>query len=259
MRQRFADLDEWAEADSWDADDWRGPGAAHVMREVLAEEYAGAADEDYDDALESVLDGMSAAEAFSVAKALRQIQSGAGQALANPLVGQVARTALPVGAGALGTLVGGPAGTAIGSRLGTLAAGALARPAVPAVPGRPGGPGVTPTLQGVPPAAGGSAAAAQGLVLSQQPDILKALLALSMGQHGAREIGGVPVASVMNLLSSVFGQAAADADELAYANGEGLEDESLAGSENAYAASDLGAGRSLYTTLMDAENEELTW
>ncbi len=229
MRQRFADLDEWAEADSWDADDWREPGAAHVMREVLAEEYAEAADEAYDDALESVLDGMSAAEAFSFAKALQQIQSGAGQALANPLVGQVARTALPVGAGALGTLVGGPAGTAIGSRLGTLAAGALTRPGAPAVPGRPGGPGVPPTLQGVPPAAGGSAAAAQGLVLSQQPDILKALLALSMGQHGAREIGGVPVASVMNLLSSVFGQAAADADELAYADGEGPDGETFPG------------------------------
>ncbi len=256
MRQRFAHLDEWAEADSWDADDWREPGASHLMREVLAEDYAGAADEAYDDALEAVLDGMSAAESFSFAKALRQIQSGAGQALANPLVGQVARTALPVGAGALGTLVGGPAGTAIGSRLGTLAAGALARPAGPA---RPGGPGVTPTLPGVPPAAGGSAAAAQGLVLSQQPDILKALLALSMGQHGAREIGGVPVASVMNLLSSVFGQAAADADELAYADGESLDEEGHSGSENAYAANDLGAGRSLYTALMDAENEELTW
>lgn len=262
MRQRFADLDEWAEADNWWPEDRADTSSPHLMSEVLAEDYAWADDEAYDDALEAVLDGLSPAEAFSFAKALRQIQSGAGQVLANPIVGQLAQKALPIGAGALGTVVGGPAGTAIGSRLGTLAAGALAPTARPArsVPaaGVPSVPVAAAAVPPLPAVAGGSAAAAQGLVLSQQPDILKALLALSMGQHGAREVGGMPVASVMNLLSSVFGQAAADADELAYLDGEGLDDESLAGHGNDYAATDLGPGRSLYTALMDAENEGLT-
>jgi len=292
VRQRFGDLEYWAEADSWadagwtnagaadgwtDAEDWAAPGTAHVLREVLHEDYAGADDEAYEDALEAVLDGMSAAEAFSFAKALRQIQHGAGQAVANPLVGQVARTALPVGAGALGTLIGGPAGTAIGSRLGTLAAGALARPGqgakvtgapsvsggIPAglsalAAGLPAAPGPLPGAGAASPAvAGGSAAAAQAAVLTQQDDVLRALLALSMGQHGARQVGGVSVASIMNMLSSVFGQAAADADELAYLDGEGLDDGELGESGGEYAEPALGTGRSLYTAFMDAENEEL--
>jgi hypothetical protein len=179
VRQRFEDLDYWAEADSWfeadssadagwtdagpadgwaDAEDRAAAGPASVLREVLHEDYAGADDEAYDDALEAVLDGMSAAEAFSFEKALRQIQSGAGQALANPLVGQVTRTALPVGAGAFGTLIGGPAGTEIGSRLGTLAAGALARP------GQPTKATGAPVLSGRIPA--GPPALAAGLPLS---------------------------------------------------------------------------------------------
>ncbi|GAA4581619.1 hypothetical protein GCM10023176_62430 [Micromonospora coerulea] len=292
MRQRFEDLEYWAEADSWaeagwtdagpadgwtDVEEWPEPGTASVLREALHEDYASADDEAYDDAIEAVLGGMSAAEAFSFEKALRQIQSGSGQALADPLVGQVTRTALPVGAGALGTLIGGPAGTAIGSRLGTRAAGALARPgqptkatgapsvsggtpaglsalaaALPAALGAPPGPASTS-----PAVAGGSAAAAQGVVLTQQPDVLKALLALSMGQHGARQVRGVPVAAIMNLLSSVFGQAAADADELAYLDGEGLDDGELGEGVGEHAEHALGTGRSLYTAFMDAENEEL--
>jgi hypothetical protein len=105
--------------------------------------------------------------------------------------------------------------------------------------------------------AGGSAAAAQGLVLTQQPDVLKALLALAMGQQGARQVGGVPVASVMNMLSSVFGQAAADADELAYLDSEGSDEGALEEGRSGYADPALGSGRSLYTTFMDSENEEL--
>jgi hypothetical protein len=229
---------------------------------VLREEYLGADDEAYDDALEAVLDGMSAAEAFSFQKALKQRGSGAGAVLSNPVGGQVARTTLPLGAGALGTVIGGPAGTAIGSRLGTLAAGALGRPGAPGapvaapvvLPVTPTTPVAVPAVAPTPAVAGGSAAAAQGLVLTQQPDVLKALLALSMGQHGARQVGGVPVASVMNMLSSVFGQAAADADELAYLDGEDAGSDPFDDEE---AGPDLGGGRSLYTALIDAENEEL--
>jgi hypothetical protein len=282
-------LEEWSESSVLDDADWSDDaegyeeaGLGEVLREVLHDQYVDADAEEMSDALDAVLDGMSAAEAFSIGKALRQIERGASQALANPLVGQIAQTALPAGAGALGTLIGGPAGTAVGSRLGTLAASALARPGPRPTGGVPAGPpaqppaasGAPPSVIGAAPSpaagpgsavAGGSAAAAQGLVLTQQPDVLRALLALTMGQHGQRQVGGVPVADVMNMLSSVFGQAAADADELAYLDGEAREgdvfdrgfdavDES---DEAAYPTPDFGSGRSLYTAWIDAENEEL--
>ena len=66
------------------------------------------------------------------------------------------------------------------------------------------------------PVAGGSAAAAQGLVLTQQPEVLRSLLAAALGQHGRQQVSGVPVAQLLTLFSQVFGQAAADADELMY-------------------------------------------
>ena len=64
--------------------------------------------------------------------------------------------------------------------------------------------------------AGGSAAAAQGLVLSQQPEMLRSLLATALGQQGRQQVSGVPVAQLLTLFSQVIGQAAADADELMY-------------------------------------------
>jgi hypothetical protein len=253
LRSRLDDLDYWTEADTW-AESGTEPGLGQVLREVMCDDYVGADDEAYDDALGAVLDAMSTAEAFSFQKALQQIQSGAGRVLANPLVGQVTRTALPAGAGALGSLIGGPAGTALGSRLGTLAAGALAPAGQP--PKAPAGqPLAAPAGSApMPPVAGGSAAAAQAAVVTQQPDVLKALVALAMGQHGAQQIGGMPVATVMNMLSSIFGQAAADADELAYLDGDGIDG---GDAEEAYAEPEIGTGRSLYTALMDIENEEL--
>jgi hypothetical protein len=94
------------------------------------------------------------------------------------------------------------------------------------------------------PVAGGSAAAAQGLVLTQRPEVLQALLALAMGQHGKRQVDGIPVPAIMNMLSSVFGQAAADADELTYlAPDDDGEGESVAAPHD----------RSLYTALLDAD------
>ena len=63
---------------------------------------------------------------------------------------------------------------------------------------------------------GGSAAAAQGLVLSQQPEVLRSLLATALGQHGRQQVSGVPVAQLLTLFSQVIGQAAADADQLMY-------------------------------------------
>jgi len=64
------------------------------------------------------------------------------------------------------------------------------------------------------------------------------------------------VAKVTNMLSSVFGQAAADADELMYLG----ETEGFADSEGFGYEIDAGppvSGRELYTLLLDADNAEL--
>jgi hypothetical protein len=65
-----------------------------------------------------------------------------------------------------------------------------------------------------PPAAPGSTAATKALVLSQQPDVLAALLALALGQPGRAAVNGIPPAAMMNTLSTMFARAADDADEL---------------------------------------------
>ena len=168
-----------------------------------------------DDALENVLDSMSPAEAFNFGSALNQIGKSAGRLVSDPTFVPVVRTAVPIAGGAVGTLIGGPVGTALGSQLGNLAASALpARPAPPPADGprRPAAaasspgipapaaqpvvaapvpsaaavapPGVPPHRAAASPVAGGSAAAAQGLVLTQQPDVLRSLLATALGQHG---------------------------------------------------------------------------
>jgi hypothetical protein len=99
--------------------------------------------------------------------------------------------------------------------------------------------------------AAGSAAAAQGLVLTQQPDVLRGLLATALGQHGRQLVSGVPVAQVLALLSQVFGQAAADADELVYL------DQQADATEGVLEEAPAGSIRSLYADLLGADNLEL--
>jgi hypothetical protein len=99
--------------------------------------------------------------------------------------------------------------------------------------------------------AGGSAAAAQGLVLSQQPEVLRSLLATALGQHGRQQVSGVPVAQLLTLFSQVIGQAAADADELMY-----LEQQADA-AESVLDDAPAGSVRSLYADLLGADNLEL--
>lgn len=245
------DDESWTDDDS----DYDFEELAEVLQDALSDDYSDAEPEDIDNALGEVLDSMSAAEAFNFAKALKQVSRTAGKVVADPMFRKVVGTALPTATGALGTLLGGPAGTALGSRLGSAAAGALAggrgaaRP-VPRIQAIPALAGAAPSV------AGGSAAAAQGLVLTQQPDVLKSLLALSLGQDGKKAVNGVPVASVMNMLSSIFGQAAADADELMYLG----DAESFAESDEfSYQAEadEPVTGRELYTSLLDADNAEL--
>ncbi|HEY3260140.1 MAG TPA: hypothetical protein VGJ95_07700 [Pseudonocardiaceae bacterium] len=221
--------------DDWD-EEW--PRLAGVLGDALHERYAGADPEELAEALDNVLDSMSAAEAASFTNALKQIERASGRLLADPAVGRIAGTALPLGGSALGTVIGGPAGTAIGSGLGQAAAKALAG----AKPARPSGAA----------SASGSAAAVQAMILSELGPIKDALLRVALGEHGQQAVNGIPVAKIMELMRSVYERAAADADELRYlaraepADGEGLEDDS----------EDGGDQRWLYTALMDAANDE---
>jgi hypothetical protein len=180
-----------------------------ALREALSEEYADSTPEEMDSALFNVMDALTPAESFNFAKALRQIEAGAGQALRDPTFKQIAATALPVAGGAVGTL-GGPAGTVVGSALGGAAAKALAGGgSTPAA--ATGAPGPKPSAAATP-----LPAAAKGLVLMNDPAVLKATLAAALGQQGRTSVNGVPVGAVMNMLSTIFGQAAAEADELMY-------------------------------------------
>ena len=226
-----------------------------VLRDALREDHADAPPEEMEDALANVLESMTPAESFNFAKALRQVEKGAAQALADPAVGQVATTALPLAGAAVGTYFGGSAGTAIGSGLGGAAAKALpgAKPTPPA-PAPPPMPSLSkPTV------AGGSTAAAKGLVLTQQPEVLKSLLALSLGEQGRKSVDGVPVGAVMNLLSTIFGQAAADADELLHASDETagylLDGE---GQYNSDPVAPADRADALYAALLDAENDHIS-
>ena len=123
---------------------------ADVLRSSLRTEYADASDAEMGDALENVLDSMSAAEAFNFGSALSTIGKGASRLAADPAFAQIVRSAAPMAGGALGTAIGGPLGTALGSRLGTLAARALpVPPTTPPAP-RPASPTMPPAAVAVP-------------------------------------------------------------------------------------------------------------
>ena len=228
---------------------------ADALRFALREEYAGADDADLVDAATNMMSAMSPAEAFNFGAALSQIGKSAGRLVSDPTFTSIARTVAPAAGGALGTFIGGPLGTALGSKLGTLAVSALpappssgsARPPAP-VPTAPAAP---PAPAPVSPVAGGSVAATQALILSTHPEVRQAALATALGQHGRREISGIPAAQLLGLLSQVFGQAAADADELMY--NEAVPD----AAESAGQDTAAGSLRSLYCDLLGADNLEL--
>ncbi len=241
-----------------------------VLRQGLHEDYADASDEDVEHALTGILGTMGPAEALNFSSAISQIGRGAGSLLSDPTFGSIARTALPVAGGALGTAVGGPLGAAIVGQLAGKAAGAIpTRP--PAAPGpRPMVPTTVPVVPApaaapaalaasaapaasaaavAPTAVAGSDAAKKALVLTRQSDVVQSLLAAALGQYGRQQVAGVPVAQVLGTLSQLLGQAAADADELAYLSGSTGDAES---------ESDDGAdGDDLYEALLDADDLEL--
>jgi hypothetical protein len=256
-----ADLDELLgeDFDSY-ADD---VDLGEVLRGALLEDYEDALPEELDEALLNIFDTLTPAESFNIGKALSQIEKGAAQALADPTVSQIATTALPIAGATAGTYFGGPgAGTAVGASLGSAAAKALptsgkAGPASVKTVGSTAAPGQPPPAK--PPVARGSDAATKALVLTQDPTALLSLVALALGEHGRKSVNGVPVGAVMNLLSTVFGQAAADADELLYASEEMpaylLDGE---GYPSVDPAAPADRAQALYAALLGAENESLS-
>jgi hypothetical protein len=266
------DLDLLEDAEEADLDELLGEDfdsyadvvdLGEVLRGALLEDYEDALPEELDEALLNIFDTLTPAESFNVGKALSQIEKGATRALADPTVGQIATTALPIAGGAAGTYFGGPAGTAVGASLGSAAAKALptsgkASPAaVKTVGSTAAAPGQPPPAK--PPVARGSDAATKALVLTQDPTALLSLVALALGEHGRKSFNGVSVGAVMNLLSTVFGQAAADADELLYASEETpaylLDGE---GYPSVDPAAPADRAHALYAALLGAENESLS-
>jgi hypothetical protein len=267
------------------AEDRGAEKLADILRSTMREEYVNASDEEMSDALENVLDSMSPAEAFNFGSALNRIGKSAGQLMSDPTFVSVAGTALPILGGVAGTAIGGPVGTALGGKLGSLAASALSAPAAPPpVAARPVAAAPAPSAAAMPPpvaaqpvaaatapsaaampppgvlpltpspassVAGGSAAAAQGLVLTQQPDVLRSLLATALGEHGRQQVSGVPAAQVLGMLSQIIGRAAEDADELMYLG------EQANPTEGVFEDVPAGSVRSLYTDLLGADNLEL--
>jgi hypothetical protein len=229
---------------------------ADVFRSSLREEYADASDAEMGDALENVLDSMSAAEAFNFGSALSQIGKSASSLVRDPTFQQIVRTAAPI-AGRVAGAYFGPAGSALGGELGNLAAQALPAPAAPPTPAAPPAP-QRPAVPGPAPSApapassvaGGSAAAAQGLVLTQQPEVLRSLLATALGQQGRQQVSGIPVGQILRMFGQVMEQAAADADELMYL---GQQPDAA---ESAVEAASPGSVRALYADLLGADNLE---
>lgn len=223
---------------------------AEGLREVMHEDYWDAPHEEMEEALFNILDTMTPAEGFNFKKALSQV-------LGKPIASKYAKAILPAAGTAVGTIYGGPAGAAVGAKLGSAAGQAFsggrkskARPRRKKTP--------------KPSAKGGSAAAAQLLQLTQKPDMLKSLLALSLGANGQKSVKvgssgpSVPVGGFMNLLSILAGQAAADADEILRENDESTA--YLRDSEGELIfdpANPSDRAEALYETLDNAENEEL--
>jgi len=282
--QQFEDemslLDDWEDLETLERDyeeDFEdSPELAETLREVLHDRYQGAAPEELEEVLFDVLESMGPAEGFNFGNVLRQIGTAGEKVLKDPTVGQIAGTVLPVAGTAIGTIYGGPVGAAIGGKLGQTAAQAFSGAPKPAggTAGTKPAPVSTPpgsirsngSAPGAPtsPMSGGSPAAAQLLQLTQNPDVLKSLLALALGPHGQSAVpvgttgSPVPVGAFMNLLNTLSAKAAADAEALL----SDSENQSsyLLDSEGVFQVDPAvpeDRAQALYETLISSEEERL--
>jgi len=199
-------------------------GLVDALGQILNEDYGDASHEELQNVFDSIQATMTAAEAFNFRKALRGINKAGQGILKNPVVGQIAQTALPVAGGALGTMIGGPVGTALGAQLGQAAGSAFKTGKPPKKAGpfrmRP----VRSVSKPYSPQAG-STAATQLLQLTQNPQVLQSLVALALGPQARQSVPlasgtAVPAGAFMNLLSGLATKAAEDADELSGVSAE---------------------------------------
>lgn len=256
MAMESGDEDMWFdEAEALEAEETAE--LAEALREVLHEDYQDATPEEMQEALFNILGTMTPAEGLNFGKILSQIRRAGKKVLDDPTVGQIAQVVLPVAGATVGTLAGGPAGTAIGGKLGQAAGQAFSKGSQPtsAAPTAP----VSPSSP-----QGGSAAAEQLLQLTQNPDVLKSLSSLALGSLGNMNVklgnGGpsVPVGGVMNLIGTLAGKAAADADELLQESEHSLsylldEDGQFLGDP----AVPEDRAHALYNALSEAEEQRL--
>jgi hypothetical protein len=246
----FDDLDE--EDDEFlseDFDELDGDSElGEVLRGLLSDDYADALPEELDEALSNIFDSMTLAEGFNLGSAFKSLGTGASQLLAEPTFGQIVRTAAPVVAGA----AGGPLASAAASSLLTqVPLGTAAAKALPTA-----GKGVPSPAS---PVAGGSLPATRALMLMHDPNVLTKMAELALGQVARKSGGPVDAGSMMTALSTLFSQAAEDADALLYASEEAPPDpigEESVVVPDPWAPADRA--ESVYADLLAASNAEWT-
>jgi hypothetical protein len=185
------------------------------IRELLAPQYADLPAEQLDARLGAILGEMSPDDLENFWQSVKRFGQKALPVLQRAL--PVVQTALP--------LVGGPLGGLAAGALGAIQT-ATRRPTTTRVPAPPAGAGIPVPEPVLPPAAGGgSPAAAQLLQLINRPEVQQALLAMVMGQAGARNVSAgdtpLPVAAVANTVGVLANQAAAEYHRVVSGEGGG--------------------------------------
>jgi hypothetical protein len=207
-----------------------------ILREALEPKYRNLPPRDIERILQhSFLGSVSPEDAENF---LRDLGRFATQAA--PVLSQVASVALPVVGTAVGTAFGGPVGGALGGALGSAAGGAIGsatapRPRQTQTPPSPAPvyrpqpprqplqqqPAVQAQMLGVAPAA-----AAQLLATLFQPQVLQALLAMTMGSAGRQTIpvrgNLVPLGAFANLIGTLVNQVEAEYNAATQETGENI-------------------------------------
>jgi len=228
---------------------------AEGLRHGLSEAYADASAEDLELAVSDMMEQLSAAEGWGLGSALKSVGNVANAGLSNPIAGQLLSTGLPAAGLALGTVVGGPAGTAVGAHLGGIAAKSLKpKPRRRPVPQRRSF--VVPAHRGRPvprhrranrkPFNTGSNAAARALMFSQLNPAVLSFLSSSLGDMGRQSINGIPVHRIARMAADLFEEAAQDAEAMYEASASEDHSESYYEEEE-----------DLYRLLMDGESTAL--
>ncbi len=204
--------------------------------EIIEEDFDDDFEDDLDDLMADMFDSLTPAESFNIGKALGTIGSGAAQALNDPTVRQIAATAAPVALGAAGTALGGPVSApSPARRLGQAVGKALApKPAAGADRSRRGDAAQwrhrsRPTARRHPPPRHARRRRSRRRPRDRprrprrwrsasSPTCSRACSPWPSARRGRSDINGIPVGAVMNMLASIYGKAAEDADELLYSS-----------------------------------------